>query len=517
MGRRKTYSATYFLIFITLITVIAVFRTLPLYYDNQSTYYLQGLHLGDPDILPNDWVTTETRTPHITFTYLVALMQRLEQVEALTLAITFSLHVAFYAAILLIGVYIFRRFDRSFTLYYLIYLTLQSGLIGLLIRASLSGDSHLIWRSFWGSSGLAGQYIYGAYLQPSEFGVLILLAVALCLHNYWRVAVFLLVVATNFHFSYALHTGFIVLTIGIWRWSHKDIKGALVATFGFGLAVLPVAIYSLSFATEPLRAEGSHILALIRQPHHTVPTYWWDSLLNVNTIRFFIMGCTAMLVFAMREKLLSLILVIGFIYTGLAVIIVHLTQNPSLGLLHPWRGSAIFYPLSQVVLFFYIALWFDRYPMEYFRRKIQPRFKSVFIGFLLVGITLFETFSFGTFWQFDIDNRSHTDEVVLLSNIQNRPNAVILVPIEWETFRLEAQQAVYVDWKNHPYTGRDVVEWWRRINVAHDFYGTDQIGRRDICLRETFDYYFVPLHDADAEPARTLGETENYRLMRCPE
>ena len=108
------------------------------------------------------------------------------------------------------------------------------------------------------------------------------------------------------------------------------------------------------------------------------------------------------------------------------------------------------------------------------------------------------------------------DEPARVANQATEMNAVILIPIDWEDFRLVAQRAVFVDWKNHPYLGTEVMEWWRRIQVVQQFYdpSTSADDRKRICNNEAVNYYILPTSSMKASEI-VVAKSEPYAIVRC--
>lgn len=502
---------------IAVLMVIFAFRPPPLYVSNQNTYYPHGLHSGDHDFLADDWFVTETRQPHIVFTFLIALMKRFGVVNQGSTLILGLLHLSFYLAIYLIGSSLLSSWlgKQSRFLVYLGFLVLVAAQRGVFnsVLDQLSPTVSTYWGRFWNSNGMGGQYIYGGYLQPSEFGILILLAIALLLRNYWKISLILLIVATYFHFSYAIHSGFIVLVAAFWNFHQGFKRSALLILAVFAVTMLPITLYSLSFTVDPLRSDANEILALHRQPHHAVPGYWWGNLLaGTNTLKLFMIGLAAVIVTVSRQTFLSMIIALGFIYTVLGVLVVHFSDSASLGLLYPWRGSTLLIPLSQAVICSYVVYVFH----TRLRKEAKPiatvAFKSLSI--ILLSLLTFRL-ALGFFNHHVHSGPFISDEASLILDLGLPEQSRILVPVDWQHFRLESGHAIYVDWKSHPFIGTEVVEWWRRINTAQEFYEADDIKRSIICASEPFDYYFIQQDGIRGESTNIVASTSDYHLVSC--
>ncbi|MEQ1871637.1 MAG: hypothetical protein ABL961_16600, partial [Vicinamibacterales bacterium] len=93
---RAGWSARALVLFSVICTYFFISWTAePLFFSNQNTYFLQGLRLAGVEGVQHDWLS-QTRAPHIAFTWLVALLQKL---SALALGVR-TLEIVLYIALL---------------------------------------------------------------------------------------------------------------------------------------------------------------------------------------------------------------------------------------------------------------------------------------------------------------------------------------------------------------------------------------------------------------------------------
>jgi hypothetical protein len=491
-----------------------------LFHSNQNTYFPQGMLLGGSDFLQHDWFAS-TRPAHIAFTYLIALLSRLGILvigtNILAIILIFALGLA--AWILVREVYrsLSGRlttsvcFDRTiiFITCYFLALNMQTGDTSYLFMHTLTSipnwdPLNTFFTNFWVSDGLAGQRIFSAYFQPSEFGILLLLAVGmLLLHRKW-LAVALLVIASTFHFSYTIHSGALVVFVAAHLIYQQQRSEAIKIVLVFMIGMLPAIIYATSFIGDPQSATSAAILVHMRQPHHAIPSHWWDAKDVHDTV---IMAIASLIAIWKLPGVLRWIMPLGFAYTCLGVLIGALVSNDMLALLYPWRGSTYLYPLSV----FIVSTTFINYAAKLLERLSPYTLKAaqVLVALLATNILLLEALALT---QRDFSDTPSTGSTLIQAHTQ--PSDIIMVPVNWQNSRLDASRSIFVDRKSHPYQPTEVIEWWRRIEIAERFVETPD-ERTEICRTEGFNYYIL-LSDEDIDRDSLVAAENDTFLLRCP-
>ena len=90
-------------------------------------------------------------------------------------------------------------------------------------------------------------------------------------------------------------------------------------------------------------------------------------------------------------------------------------------------------------------------------------------GYALVGLAVFiGMLRFGL----DLERKATAEERAVQVYVHHNLNEadIYLTPIKMQDFRLETGAAAYVDFKSHPYKDIEVIEWYRRVQLADDFY-----------------------------------------------
>ena len=496
-----------------------------LYYSNQNTYFPSGLHMSGREFLQHDWFA-QTRPPHLAFSYLVAGLDRLHILAAGATALQALLEAALLLAIWLIISALYRRFDRdalkpATNSSRLALRTVAFGLLllGMLHRSFLHdrlnawrgpGNYELgwIWQWTFSLDGLATQYVWGRFLQPSEFGILLLLAIGVMLIERWRLGSLLLGLAAIMHTGYLPHAALLALlaTGCLVRSGRRRIAAESLLIFTG--VTLPVVIYALTFAFQPGSAEALDILVNFRTPHHSIPAEWWS---NSSMVQLALMAAASLIALWKWRGFLALVLATGFVYTVTSILLVTLIiDSDTLAFAHPWRGSAYLVPLSLVVVVASAVAGAERLLQ---RLGEQPRRMEWFAAaaslLLLVAIFVRTTDTEdhrgpGPRWNIAVMVREHTDD-----------DDIIMIPADWYDFRMEAERPIYVDHKSHPYLASEVLEWWRRFEVNRRFYEAPESERGEICIKEEIDYYVISAN-SPTTVHRQLAEAQGHVLVACP-
>lgn len=466
----------------------------PLYFSNQNQYFLHGMARAGLGALDEDWLAN-TLDPTPVFSALVAVVGG-------------WLHEAVFYVIqwLLLGLYFWsllgiagrwRESAPSTTSRWLLAALLVVVHAGILRLASvlLTGVDY----PWFLQAGVAGQYLLGFGLQPSVFGVFLLVSVYAYLCDRPGQAAAWACAAAVLHATYLLAAAMLVLSYQMLLVCDGRWRQALLVGLGALLLVSPTILYSLTTfgPSDPAAfAEAQRILAHVRIPHHTEPERWFDMIA---------LGQVAWMVLAIAltwRTRLFVILTIVFTLSLVLTIVQLATQSDTLALLFPWRTAALLMPLASTVILARLiglgeALWTDQAPRPALLLHIAC---GTAIGLCVVGGLAINVVG----WGYHVS----LDEQPLLLHIarSHRPGDTYLLPVEipktvagargaasrnknftpaprrgaggphiavdLQSFRLSTGAAIYVDFKSIPYQDQDVLEWHRRLRWAERIYAT---------------------------------------------
>jgi hypothetical protein len=459
-----------FLPFIIWVAIFVIAYTQsPLFTSNQNQYFLHGIAAAGEGFLSADLlVNTFDPTP---------LFSGLVQV------ITLYLHpwLFYLLAACLIGLYFWllvlivtsvRTHQRS--------RAEQALFLSLIILIHSAAWRFAISRLFgpnWSyllEDGLADQRLLGPVLQPSMFGVLLLLSILLFLKK----RPFLAVVASGFaatvHPTYLLSAAALTMAYLISLFlsdiptgsnplSRFHFKKPLLVGLCAFVVVLPIVTYAyLTFGSTPVEtsSEARRILISYRIPHHVAPEVWFDSTAIIK------LGIIAAATWIARKTRLFLLLAVPALI-GLVFSLVYVfTRNDILGLIFPWRLSTFLVPISSAIIIDWLLQ--AAFRLSWMQSKRVQRWFLVLAYTLagaaaLVGVTRLVL---------DFQRQRDAPEQALFTFVKNhlQPGQVVLTPVKMQEFRLATGSPVYVDFKSIPYRDLDVLEWYRRIQLADDFY-----------------------------------------------
>jgi hypothetical protein len=455
-----------------------------LYYSNQNQYFLHGLAQGGRGFLKEDWLAN-TADPTPVFSALAAFTYRYLHESFFYLYYIFILGIYFHA---LLGVFEHLSNGWATARIRLCFIALLVLLHSALLRwtsAQLSGVDY----PWYFQAGVANQYVLGAGLQPSAFGVLLLLSVCTFLHDRPLTAAAWSALAAVMHATYLLPAAFLTLAYLYLLLRAKRLRAALFGGVWSLLLVLPAVVYVLrTFAPSSPEtfAEAQHLLAHFRIPHHAQVDRWLDGIAWAQ------IGWVAAATYLVRGSRLFVILAVCFLL-GLALTLVQVgTANDTLALLFPWRISVVLVPLATTIILTRLvqglAAWSSPALFRW-GRALQ----MAWIGLLVLAVAggIFITF-------FDLGYRTNTQELPLLEYVRahKTKGEVYLLPVEvpdlvsgkrgaaslnftppprrssiqkqvisvdLQQFRLFTGAPIYIDFKSIPYRDVEVLEWHQRI------------------------------------------------------
>lgn len=433
----------------------------PLFFSNQNTYFLQGLRMAGVAGLQHDWLSA-TKAPHIVFSTLIAVLQRSAHLTAGVHILETLLYVA-----LLWSFWTLSGSGKPRT----VVLRFVACAVFFILMTERGP-----WHRLFTWIGLADQYVFGGYLQPSEFGIAMLAAFALLVQKRHKLAIICLVLASSLHASYLLPCGMLTLSIAVELLRVRNIRGSVALLALFGVGVLPIVLYGLSFGGDPMEVAQANVL-LAREiiPQHAWPAFWFTS---GSAVKLAVMGLGCV---AARRCLprtvatamaASLVLVVG------GIVFVIGAQSAFAGLLFPWRASTYLYPLSLFVL---VLASVDEGAGVI--RAISPAPAAVATSVVAIGLGVL--MSAESARELSIHRYDPAFELAAAVRRATTADDVIIIPQSdddrWNRFRLATMRAVYVDRKSHPYLPSEVLEWKHRRDEVDRFYTLPDADRIAQC------------------------------------
>jgi len=407
----------------------------PLFTANQHSYLLHAMAQAGYGRLRSGWMAQTTDlTP--AFSALIAAGYRLMGQPFLYLAQLTAASILFGSLLLIVR--------RDLTRAQLVLIA-----AGLAIVASPPArqfDPFVI--PFW---GVAEQYVLSTYFQPSDAGVLIVLAVALSLRR-TRGALLLAAtlsgVAALVHPTYLLPGG--LVTLGIAAAEHRETRRpgrALAPLAVYALVCAPMALYVV--LNLPMSDAAARILARSRIPHHALPEVWFglDDVARIAIV--------AVAVWLHRSERIGLIVGVAAAASLVASVAVAGLGHDRMLLLFPWRVSVVLVPISAALLMAWSIRRIARRSAKNHLSRMVPALAAVVLVYLIGSSIVLSA-----------------REIAKPEPFESVPDGMYLIPPDLQDFRLESGQPVLVDEKTHPYRGDEVLEWWRRLRAAQEFYAS---------------------------------------------
>ncbi len=457
-----------FFLFWTLLFAAAYTQS-PLYTSNQNQYFLHGLANAGVGFLREDWLAQTPDTVPV-FNLIVEWTIRIFH--------TNLLFYVYYA--LLMGVYFFSLVgigDRLFNIRKdRVHLWLfLAGLIALhsaALRYLISKAAGVDW-AYVLEDGFAGQRMLGPVLEPSVFGVFLVLAVYLFLESRPYLAALAAAASAVFHPTYALPAG--LLTAGLMISLYLDtrrLKRPLV-TGALALAVVsPVLVYSFAnfWGSSPqTAAEAQQILVEFRIPHHAVISQWFSGPDLVK------IGMVAAALWLVRRSRLFPVMLAVTLGTLLLIVIQAVTANNTLALLFPWRPTVLLVPLALTVLLASLVNFLLDRP--WLRQPSHFRWINLASGMIILLAVSAGCVRFAL----DLSRKAADPASGLYTYVaaHQAPGQVYLAPLKMQDFRLATGAPAYVDFKSIPYSDQDVILWYSKVLMTSEFYQDDSCQALD--------------------------------------
>lgn len=319
-------------------------------------------------------------------------------------------------------------------------------------------------------NGFGGQYLLSVpgLLQPSDTGVLLLAAAALCLFarqgGSHRRSLLIMAACASIT-ACILHPSYLApLAVALTSIAAADrIVGArlahplsLVATGLFAVA----AVILTSPAARSSRAgesDAQEFLSFERVPHHTLISNW-SAPQTILTCFIIVIGAV-LSARLMRTLWPAVAMLVALLLSLTSALVVQITRTTMVASTFPWRISVVLAPIA----FVFIAVFCGKLISQW----IEPRWMTLLmsvVGLGLIGIGVVSTTQ---------SLNTPPDPLVAALRTANPPG-IGLVPLDAQTVRLNARLPIYVDWKSHPYDPDELAEWIRRVGDVETAYTDDE-------------------------------------------
>ena len=450
-----------------------------LFSGNQNIYFLWGT----ADLMPNAFTADsllKSPDPYPLFSWLISLFP-IELLKIWTTLLYLILSSVYAYAIFGIAdkiAPIYRNKTHLFSFATLFLLLHSAPIWGTYINLVFDVDLRWMW-----DSGIAEQGVLRGYLQPSVFGVFLLLSLYLAMQRKFVLAILFVAPAALFHASYLFLGGIVTLLI---LFQSNFGKKSLLASGILLLLVLPYSYHIFSHFIQLddglKKAISTAVMAGFQDNIHINPNNWLNAKFYLQLV---IIALGSVLLWKTRLRTI----LVGTITFGLLLtMLAYGLNNATLISLNPWRISVLIMPIASAAVVSRIVasgIW----------TIIRPHILS-FIGVACVALVWYRIFgnnsaNFMTTWTaiqaaafiivsisagfvfrnetlnkllapliiiaiittgvvdkyVDSLSRTNRDEfkAILAINKNEEPSTIYIIPPSWTSFRMNAKKAVFAD------------------------------------------------------------------------
>ncbi len=433
----------------------------PLYSSNQNQYFLHGLARAGVGHLNQDWLAN-TRDPTPVFSSLVQATYTWIGPWATYLEYGLLLGLYVWALYSLTAPALGPSPSRFQRLWLIAGLTLiHSTALRFVLAGLPAGDGGYLLEG-----GVAGQRLLGPVFEPSAFGALLVVSMALFLrgHPHWAGAT--AAAAATVHPTYLLTAGALVLGYLLVLALEDHQPGRAASAGGLALvAVAPILVHTLQVlggSSPQTSAEAAAVLVQFRIPHHALPVDWLDAAAAIK------LGVILAALALIRHRRLFWPLTIPAAAGAILTLIQLAVDSDRLALIFPWRVTTLLVPVS--------VAWLLALGLAWIGRRLGGRSRllkwGAFMAWpVMTALAVIGVAAFGLRFarQMSDPSRPLFDQVKGMA----APDQVYLIPPGLEQFRLATGQPAYVDFKAIPYQPGEVLVWYDRVRLAQFFYRDD--------------------------------------------
>jgi hypothetical protein len=514
----------------------AAYSQAPLYYSNQNQYFLHGLADAGAGVLRHDWLAN-TKDPTPAFSLLVAATQRY-----LYPAAFYGYYVLLFVVYLASMVSLFsalaggRDTPRLRFAFVALLLTVHSALARWLSYRFFGLDY-----PWYFQAGVAGQYVLGAVFQPSTFGVLLVLSVALFVRGRPFAAVASACLGATLHSTYMLGAGMLTVAYLCVLFREKQYRRAGGLGAWALVLVAPVLAYVLIVfgpTSAAAFAEAQDVLVHVRIPHHCLPRLWCDGI-AVGQIAWVLFG----LALARGTRLFS-VLAVPFLMALVLTLVQLTTDSNALALMFPWRISSVLVPVATTVVLSRLVLagaaWLDQPRVAVGSAAVIAALAAAGLGITFGRLGFQSSKEEGPVMEFVKANKTAGDVYLIpvqvpelaktthgsLSSdfkpVADKKRDRRLIPVDFQRFRLYTGAAVFVDFKSIPYKDVEVLAWRDRLRQNQQLFAQVRGGKGEEACAELRRHGITHVVTTATQPPAD-GALEQvyadpfYRVYRVPD
>lgn len=484
----------------------ASYRVSPLYTANQNQYFIHGLARAGLGFLQDDWFAhTVDDTP--VFSLLVWATYRYghETLFYVYYALLLGLYV--HALLGIVSALPASRGSRPHPwVAVAVIIVIHSAALQVMSQRVLHVDLVGLL-----THGVAVQFIPGGILQPSLFGILLVLSLSMHLQRRRHLAVLLSAAAATAHPTYLLAAAVLCASFVYQEFRTTGTAGPALRLGGLALLlVLPILgyVYAAFRPTSPQMQAAARDIWVNAFPYHVVLARW---LIPAAYIK---MGIVLAAIVMVRRTPLCVPLAFSALAAVVLTVVHALSGIPTLTWILPWRLSVYLVPIaSSVILATAATRAADAVSAQ------SPRLRGALIvaagGVLLVAVVV----GAAGFWIRAAHMRAHPASPMMRFVAETKARGhVYLIPVDLDRFRIRTGAPILVDWKAVPLKDVEVIEWRRRLELALRFYDARADDACALLSKISKDYAITHVVLASRQPlpgcVRQLYDDGHYRVYR---
>jgi hypothetical protein len=441
---------------------------------NQHTYFVHGLAAAGWGQLAHDPLV-QTTDAFPLFSLLIEMIYR-SAGDPLVLLVQILVGGVYLWSLCAIALRLFPALARPAA--GIAFLALLLGLHSLALRGVDLGPYQFARADF--VSGVASHSLMAGYLVQQNFGVFLVASIAAFLYgrHYW--AGILIGIGASFHPAYLLPGATLTLAylLQVGVRDRRPFRALRVGAVTLA-SVLPVAAYvmtQLGATSGETLAQAHELLARVRVPHHALPDRWlWSESNEIEPVVAFKTAWVLAALVLLRKTPLLLVMALQLAVVVVFTAWVSATDSYTVAIMYPWRGSILLLPLATMAL---VGAGVTR-ALNALEGRVAMRQAIGAVAGVAIAV-LAGIGAWSSIEKRDLRRLREWQPIFQEAHRIATPETLFLIPPNLRSFhgfRIHAAAPTFVDWKSHPFRDVDVIDWYERITLARQAYGTT--GRID--------------------------------------
>ncbi|MBT6121723.1 hypothetical protein HOH45_09715 [bacterium] len=444
----------------------------PLYVSDQLTYFYLAMVKADIGFLSDDWLASTRPLYPVFMTFVYLCLHFLHP------------FVFYFFIFLFMGVYVFSLLgivSESLSVKRR-WIPLSFTYLFLIVIHSKWAASFFSWSDLFHPKnffrGVANQYLITTHFIPSSFDILLLVSIFMFLKKKYYFAIIFPLICVLFHPASGAAACFLMAVYILYIFfAEKNKQVAIKLTVLSLVCLLPTVFYSM-YVVLQASDEAMSVFRNVRAADSQVVSNWisWDVGMRV---LFFVFS-----LYIVKRSRLAVVMGGCFVMGAGLTFLQFVTRSSFLAIIVPWRIMAVLTPLSTAIIGYYCFSGVLKMSSSW--HSHLKKGVSCFVLLFFVVCSLF-SISFGLNTMRSDYNEKMSKKglygVISYVKAHNEGGDVYLVPPRTSLFRVNSRSAVFVDFKFFPWENWAGLEWYKRLQLAEEFYASGLFQSRNILKR----------------------------------